>query len=425
MNTICFNAIRYTVEFLKLILVVVVLFRVRQRKKVYVSFVLSLLFIMFVSFWVNVSKYSYVYAIVAIAILTRNAYEKKKLGIISFSYIAISLVDMIFAVVCIICFDLDLYTIENNPMEIGLNLFSLVIIILGSVIVCKRKKTRIQEWLHIKKYLAIYILVGLALSLYLTFLQLVGMGEEFSSYQSLVVISVSFGSLVLIVLCALFIINSNKNDYLRHEADIHASLLETQKEYYMMLLEKESETKAFRHDIRKHISSMRNLYQQEKYEELGQYLLELHGEVEELTPKIQVGNALITAILNDILRKYPDVCVQWIGRMPEDMKISSVDLCTIFYNLLTNAVEAAQNTDEKEVEVTIKFMEAAMYVNVTNKTAYEPVMVNGEYLSSKQGAGHGYGISNVKRCVEKHNGYYSATYEEGYFVTEVIIPGSK
>lgn len=421
MNIVCFNAVRFSVEFIKLFLAVVVFFKIRQHKSIYAAFLVSLFMLTFASLFFDVSKYSVIYGIVAIVLLSVNAYEKKKAGMIVLSYLGICIIDMIFASVCIAVFRLDIHRIQENPwLDIGLNLFSLFLLLLGSFILYTRQVEHRQ--IRIKKYIAVYLIGGVSLSLYLTSVQFMGMGESPSVYRNNLVIGMSLSSLVLVVLCVLLIINNNRNEFLKREVRVNEELLGAQKEYYAMLLEKERETRAFRHDIRNHLYCMQNLYNHKEYEELGEYLVSMGESVEELSSGIQTGNDLVTAIVNDITRKYPEVHLHWTGMIPDGLRISSLDICTIFYNLLFNAFEAVQKVQEGEVVVNIKSMESTILVTIMNPIHEEPKIVKGEFVSSKAEDGHGYGIRNIKKCIEKNEGMYSAVCDNGFFITEIMIP---
>lgn len=421
MSTLCFNLVGFLIEFLKLYLAVVVLLKIEQRKSIWISSLTALFALAFVSVFLDFSQLSFACVIVITGLFLLNTREKKNVGVIVLSYIVISIIDMIFASVCIVVFHLDENRIQaNGLLDIGLNLFSLLLLLLVCFIQSRKQKG--YQPVQIKKYILLYFLGGVSLSLYLTAVQFMGMGESHSVYGDDLVIGMSLSSLVLIVVCVLLIINSNRNEHLKREAEITADLLETQKEYYTMLLQKENETRAFRHDIKQHLYCISNLYANKKEDELKQYLEEMNEQVEELSPQIQTGNDLITAITNDILRKFPEVHLQWNGMLPDDLQISSLDLCTIFSNMLLNAVEAVQKDTVSNVNVNIKFMESTMMVTVLNPCDSEPCLKNGCYISSKPERGHGYGIKNVKKCVEKNGGLYSAGWDSGIFVTEVIIP---
>lgn len=421
MSIICFNAIRFSVEFIKLFLATVIFLKIRQHKSIYVSYIITLLIIMFASVFIDFSNLSIIYDITSILLLTVNAYDKRKVGIIMLLFIGISMIDMIFATMCSTVFHLTMNRIQDTPLlDIGLNCFSLCLILIISFVLYRSKEK--ERKVQIKRYLFVYLIGGVGLSLYLASVQFMAWGEKWSTFRNELVMGLSLSSLIFIVVCVLLILNSNENEHLKREAEVNAKLLETQKEYYTMLLQKEKETRAFRHDIKQHLYCIRNLYANKKEDELKQYLEEMQEQVEELSPRIQTGNDLITAITNDILRKFPKVPLQWNGMLPDDLQISSLDLCTIFSNLLSNALEAAQKEKEGNVNVNIKLMESTMMVSVINSCGREPCVKDGNFVSSKPENGHGYGIENIKKCVEKNGGSYSATWDSGIFVTEVIIP---
>ncbi len=425
MNTICLNAVQYVIEFIKLFLVTDVFFGVRQKKRVYPMFGLSLLVVMIVSLFYDISKEPVIYGIIASLVLIFNmgGKKKKKAGLIVLSYIGIGVIDMILAVVCIAIFRLDMDRIDNSIwVGIGINSISLILFLFVWLLLYI-KKIRFTT-IQIKKYLPIYLLAGFALSLYLTSAQLMGMGERVLSYRYILMFGLTLSSLVMVILCALLLVNSTKNAHLEREAEIQANLLKTQKEYYTMLLLKENATKAFRHDIKHHVYCLRKLCQEDKYEELKAYLQDLDGEVDKFLPKVDTGNQLITALVNNIFSKFPDVNLEWRGKLPNEVRISSIDLCTIFSNLLTNAFEATCKCEIKQVEVKVKFLESTLMIVITNHIDHSPKKHKGEFISDKTGEGHGFGLQNVKRCVEKNNGSYSVLEEKNTFTTKVILPGA-
>lgn len=421
MNIVCYNAICFSIEFIKLYLFTSCFLKIKQQKNIYASFTVTLFVMMFVSIWYNISNFSLIFGIISIILLMINAYEKKKIWIIPLLYLGISVIDMIFSSVCIVIFHLNTEMILDNALlGIGLNCFSLIIICISGTILNKKNRTNI--FLQINKYFLLYLVGGIAISLYLTAIQFMGLGENQSTYRYGLVLGLSLSSLIFIIACVLLIINSNENEYLKREASINENLLKTQQEYYTLLLQKEQETKLFRHDIQKHIYCMKKLSDLGKYEELKKYLADISGVAEELSPKVQTGNDLVTAIINDLLEKFPEVQLKWTGMFSGQLKLSSLDTCTIFYNLLSNSFEAADETDTKEVDVKIKFMESTMVATITNFYETEPIMINGNFISTKKGDNHGCGISNIKKCVEKNNGMYSVKNESNIFTTEVILP---
>ena len=44
--------------------------------------------------------------------------------------------------------------------------------------------------------------------------------------------------------------------------------------------------------------------------------------------------------------------------------------------------------------------------------------------TSKSGDGHGYGLRNIRQVMEKYNGSFKITHEDGVFTAVVVIGGS-
>ena len=68
METVFSNGVQYSIEFIKLILVVVCILNIRVKRSINVIFGLSLVGIMTISYWFDVSKYSILYAFIAVIV---------------------------------------------------------------------------------------------------------------------------------------------------------------------------------------------------------------------------------------------------------------------------------------------------------------------------------------------------------------------
>ena len=98
-----------------------------------------------------------------------------------------------------------------------------------------------------------------------------------------------------------------------------------------------------------------------------------------------------------------------------------MDLCTIFSNLLSNAFEAANKTEDKWMDVSVKTLESQLLIMIVNKAIEEPRIHNGEFISSKKEVNHGYGIKNARKCVEENNGSLNIKFENDLFTAEVLF----
>lgn len=426
MSIVLYNAVVLTMEALKLYIVTTIFLNIKQKKSVFISFLVVLASVIIVTIFLGneISEYAeFIIGCLAILLFCFNAENKRKFGVILLSYVVICIVDVLISMVFILLmnskYNYDAF-MEDYLLDIVINSISFFVFLIIAFFII-RKRIKFDNVLN-KKYILVYILSAFALILYLSAIQCIGFGEDYSVYGDVFTIGLTIISLMLVVVCVLLIINTNKNEYLKKEANFNDDLMKKQKEYYDMLLQKENETRAFRHDIKNHIYCMDALYKNGRYDEFGKYISGMSVNIEKLSQKTDTGNDLITSITNDITNKFPDVKLNWVGTMPENMKITSIDICTIFYNLLLNAFEAADKTDKKYVSVEVRFMESSMIFTIVNSGDKEPHVKNGELMSDKKEEGHGYGVTNVKKCLKKYDGKYSIDYKSGEFVSEVFLP---
>lgn len=155
MSHICFTAISYTIEFVKLFLVTVIFLNIRQSKKIYPCFIISMLFLILGCVLYETYDFGFSYGLLSIFLLCINSHEKKRVGIIILSYIGISLVDIFFSIICITIFHINNQKLlENDLIDIGINSFSLVIIIIINFIFFQKKnKYKFQGYKEVSAYI--------------------------------------------------------------------------------------------------------------------------------------------------------------------------------------------------------------------------------------------------------------------------------
>ena len=420
MNIICFNAVSYAIEFAKLFLVVAFLINIPQRKYVLIAFPVSLLLLSFASIYFNFSEYSIIFGLLSSILIFVTMPEKRKIGQVILAYICICIIDMMSSAICMFILNISGNTLNKSSwLEVVVNSLSLILIV---ILVIIKKKSSSNNYYEISgKYILILILGGFSLALYITSIQFFGFEDKKYSYKSMVAFALSISSIIFIIICALLIFKHNQNEHLKREADMNLKMFKAQEDYYTMLLQKEDETKAFRHDIQNHLCCLNTLLKDGKYNELEEYLFKMDESLKLLKPVINTGNKLIDAIVGDISIKHNEVSLKWFGLMPEKISVPNIDLCTVFSNLLINAFEAAENAENKTVNVFIKILESNLLIVIQNYTVSSPKIINGKYISDKAASGHGYGIRNICRCLEKNNGSFDTEFEDGIFTAEVVF----
>lgn len=98
-----------------------------------------------------------------------------------------------------------------------------------------------------------------------------------------------------------------------------------------------------------------------------------------------------------------------------------MDLCTVFSNLLSNAIASANQVEEsREPEIIIRFMGGNSYFSITVSNSVMEVDVDKK--SKRKDRNHGHGIHNIKETVEKYNGNFEQNIEGDMFISSVYFP---
>jgi len=232
----------------------------------------------------------------------------------------------------------------------------------------------------------------------------------------------NLSSLIMIIICCLMLKTIYNNRYNTLQKEEALKLLSSQEKYYKTLLEKENETKSFRHDIKNHLNCIRSLCESKKYTDLQAYLDDLNIARYDTYTSIRVGNQLIDVILSDLQSKYSYAAISVFGTFCKDHSISDIDLCIIFSNLLTNAFEAVEHCDDKEVKLHIKTISSNLIFSISNAVSFVPMIINNSIKTTKSGGEHGFGLRNIKECLTKYNGELELKCENNLFTANVIIP---
>lgn len=184
--------------------------------------------------------------------------------------------------------------------------------------------------------------------------------------------------------------------------------------------------RGWRHDYHNHIQALLALVGDD--ERTRDYLWKLNKDLTEVDTVVKTGNVTVDAILNSKLTliKSKDIPVDAVAKVPDDLKISEIDLCAIIGNLLDNAIEAVLPLppEERFIRIYIGMMKAQLYISVTNSTAAEPRKIGGKYVSTK-GEGRGVGLMRVDSIAKRNGGTVNRQNESGVFATEVLMRGKE
>lgn len=191
-----------------------------------------------------------------------------------------------------------------------------------------------------------------------------------------------------------------------------------QEQYYTQLRSEQEETRAMFHDINKYMQAMRTLAAEGNVAEVNQMMAETQELFDSLTTVVDVGNSVVSVILNEYreITEDADIPFNFDVSVPPNLGISAVDLYVLLGNTLDNAIEACQSLPiaERYIRIQMRIYHNILFYQIENPYAEG-------YPQRSRGKSHGYGLQNVRKCVEKHNGHMSISQGENKFVLSMRL----
>ena len=228
---------------------------------------------------------------------------------------------------------------------------------------------------------------------------------------------------IFIQLAAVILLFTQRNVY-KEKKELTDRYLNEQKNHYEYLENREKETRKFRHDLKSHMELISNLAKERQYERMNAYLEQMDIKIDGFGKMVTVQNGIVDAIINQYYAKAGQcgVSMEVKGRFPVDCTIDAFDLCTIFSNVLSNALEAAVETEEKYISVECAYTDVAIMIIVRN--SYKPDATNGggQWRTRKSDLDyHGYGLENIKDSVKKYKGDLDIETKDNIFNLRILF----
>lgn len=192
-----------------------------------------------------------------------------------------------------------------------------------------------------------------------------------------------------------------------------------------LLRESELKTATYRHDLRHHMQYVLNCLENERREHARQYIQEICTELE--ASKVirfcenEAANLVLSAFVGRAEGSNVKMEVQ--ANIPEVISVSESDLCVLLSNGLENALHACQRLTEKnklaEIKVLAYEKRGKLFFQIANSCEEDVIFEHGIPVAKYKG--HGIGIRSICALVERYQGMYSFTVDEGQFIMRVSI----
>ena len=288
-------------------------------------------------------------------------------------------------------------------------LFFLCVVIAKKIIHAKKQQTEGKSI-----FFALVPLVSIFLFLFLLF------GEEISKTS---LILTGIGILVINFLMFYLYNELEKSFQAKSENEILTQQVLNYTNQIEQILISEEKIKSLRHDMKHHMNELKILAVKGDISGIESYIENMNDYIKNSDEIIDSGNREIDSVLNYMLKKAKQklIEVEIDVKIPEKMS-HSFDINIIFGNLLENAIEAAEKTEEKKLYIYARLKQGVFKVEVHNSCDETIKKEKDTFLSTKKDSvNHGNGLKSVKRIVEKYNGLIELEQRENTFYAKLIL----
>lgn len=190
----------------------------------------------------------------------------------------------------------------------------------------------------------------------------------------------------------------------------------------------QEETRRQRHEMRHHLTLLEEMLSQRQDSRASDYIRSLLSEVEALPSGTYSDNMVINAIAGHYLNlaKAEGVRVDANIKAEKELSLRDEELCVLLTNLLENALEACRAMRyEQDRLLSLRIVSKGDHILIACENSTDmPVTIaqDGTISTSKSDAdNHGYGISAMRRIVEKHCGALKLSCADGRFQIVITI----
>lgn len=199
--------------------------------------------------------------------------------------------------------------------------------------------------------------------------------------------------------------------------------LRAEKTYYDILEHQNQQLMIYAHDAKNHLTAIRGL---NTNPEIEKYISKMVDSLSDYSNVCHSGNMMLDVILNRYKTesKIKNIRFSFDVKLSNLSYIDNFDLVTILNNLLDNAFESAEKSEQKTVSIETDRRNHYEVIIITNSCNSEPIVKEHRLLTTKKdSAAHGLGLKSVSTALKKYDGDINWEYFEDKheFISTVMV----
>ena len=232
---------------------------------------------------------------------------------------------------------------------------------------------------------------------------------------------------IVISLISIFMFIRNRNEKNQYYLDsiMKDKTLKLQEDYYKKIIDNYSNIRKFKHDIKGHLAVVNELINSKNYDEANVYI----GNMSEaITGKdiYNTNNIYISSILNSFDQSFIDNKIEFdlSYYVISDLKMNSMDICSLFYNLILNAVEANLKIEDKRfIKLYIANIKNNVLIKIVNPVDenFNLDIIKENKTTKEDKENHGFGLITINNIISKYNGNIDYSIHDQYLIADITI----
>ncbi len=194
---------------------------------------------------------------------------------------------------------------------------------------------------------------------------------------------------------------------------------------YRLSAEMEERLRMERHELKNRYLYIHTLLRQKKYDQLDAYLEEKIGQRMDSLSMVSTGNPTIDYVLTQKIRQAQEAGIKIYSEIliPAALPVDDADFCTIFLNLIDNAIEASADEENPDIHISLKCVQNYLHCEISNKVRTEKITGNPQMQTTKQDVNqHGLGLRIVRETIRHSDGILQMGLEANYYRTVFMLP---